>query len=143
MTTRRKSAGEVELGHHRRLIGDLWEEMGQKQLDFLIGEGLRPEHKLLDVGCGALRGGLHFIRYLDVGNYVGIDINQSLLDAGYEIELAQCGLKARMPRENLICSGDFERRSPMARSTSHWRNPSSLTFPSIPSANALSGSPGP
>jgi SAM-dependent methyltransferase len=98
----------VGRGDHRDVIGGLWEVLGQLQLNFMIREGLKPHHKLLDIGCGSLRGGVHFIRYLDVGNYVGIDPNLALLDAGYEIELASCGLKERIPRENLICSSDFD-----------------------------------
>ncbi len=98
----------VSPGQHRDVIGGLWEELGQLQLDFIIREGLKPHHKLLDIGCGSLRGGIHYIRYLDVGNYVGMDPHISLLDAGYEIELACCGLKERMPRENLICTDDFD-----------------------------------
>ena len=61
----------VSRGQHRDVIGGLWEELGQLQLDFMIREGLKPHHKLLDIGCGSLRGGIHYIRYLDVGNYVG------------------------------------------------------------------------
>ena len=98
----------VGRGEHRDVIGGLWEVLGQLQLNFMICEGLKPHHKLLDIGCGSLRGGVHFIRYLDVGNYAGIDPNIALLDAGYEIELASCGLKERIPRENLICSSDFD-----------------------------------
>ena len=98
----------VSRGQHRDVIGGLWEELGQLQLDFMIREGLKPHHKLLDIRCGSLRGGIHYIRYLDVGNYVGMDPHRSLLDAGYEIELACCGLKERMPRENLICTDDFD-----------------------------------
>jgi SAM-dependent methyltransferase len=98
----------VGRGEHRDVIGGLWDVLGQLQLDFMIREGLKPHHKLLDIGCGSLRGGVHFIRYLNVGNYVGIDSNLALLDAGYEVELASCGLKERMPRENLICTGDFD-----------------------------------
>ena len=98
----------VGRGEHRDVIGGLWDVLGQLQLDFMICEGLKPHHKLLDIGCGSLRGGVHFIRYLDVGNYVGIDSNITLLDAGYEIEVASCGLEERMPRENLICTSDFD-----------------------------------
>jgi SAM-dependent methyltransferase len=98
----------VSRGEHRDVIGGFWEELGKLQLDFMIHAGLKSHHKLLDIGCGSLRGGIHFIRYLDAGNYVGIDPNISLLDAGYEIELASCGLKERIPRENLICTGEFE-----------------------------------
>lgn len=98
----------VSRGQHRDIIGGLWDELGQLQFEFMIREGLKPHHKLLDIGCGSLRGGIHFIRYLNAGNYVGIDSNISLLDAGFEIELASSGLKERMPRENLICTGDFD-----------------------------------
>ena len=98
----------VSRGRNSGVIGGLPEELGQFQLDFMVREGLRPHHKLLDIGCGSLRGGIPFIRYLDVGNYVGIDPDMSLLDAGYEIELASCGLKERVPRENLICTADFD-----------------------------------
>jgi SAM-dependent methyltransferase len=98
----------VGRGEHMDVIGGLWDVLGQLQLDFMIREGLKPHHKLLDIGCGSLRGGVHFIRYLDVGNYVGVDSNITLLDAGYEIELASCGLNERMPRENLICTSDFD-----------------------------------
>ena len=97
----------VSRGEHREIIGGMWDELGRLQFDFMAREGLKPHHKLLDVGCGSLRGRIHFIRYLDVGNYIGVDPNISLLDAGYEIELASRGLKERMPRENLICTADF------------------------------------
>jgi len=98
----------VAAGQHRNLVGGLWEELGTLQFEHLKQEGLRPEHLLLDVGCGSLRGGVHFISYLNPGHYFGIDINQSFLDAGYDIELAQAGLQGRMPRENLACTAEFQ-----------------------------------
>lgn len=51
-------------------IGGNWEEMGQMQLDFLVARGLAPHHRLLDLGCGTLRAGRHFIRLLEAGNFV-------------------------------------------------------------------------
>jgi SAM-dependent methyltransferase len=98
----------VGRGEHREIVGGLWDLLGQLQLHFMIGEGLKPHHRLLDIGCGSLRGGVHFIRYLNEGNYVGIDSNSSLLDAGYNVELLGCGLQERMPRKNLICTSDFD-----------------------------------
>lgn len=97
----------VAAGKHREIIGGLWESVGVLQKNFLISEGLRPEHKLLDVGCGALRGGVHFIAYLDSNNYYGTDISRDLLDVGYEIELAKFGVQERLNRSNLVCNGDF------------------------------------
>jgi SAM-dependent methyltransferase len=73
---------------HRAVVGGLWEEMGAKQLDYLVARGLRPDHRFLDIGCGSLRGGIHFVRYLEPGHYHGLDIEQDLLDAGHRELLA-------------------------------------------------------
>lgn len=67
---------------HRQAVGGLWEEVGKLQFNFMVSEGLKPRHYFLDVGCGSLRGGVHFVRYLETGHYFGIDINQDLLEAG-------------------------------------------------------------
>jgi SAM-dependent methyltransferase len=82
---------------HRGAVGGLWEEIGRLQYDFLVRQGLRPEHYLLDVGCGSLRGGVHFIAYLEPGHYYGVDKNKELLDAGRLIELPRYGLVKRAP----------------------------------------------
>lgn len=66
----------------RNIIGGLWHEVGQLQFDYLVSQGLEPHQRMLDVGCGTLRGGVHFAGYLDHGNYFGVDANQDLLDAG-------------------------------------------------------------
>jgi SAM-dependent methyltransferase len=101
-------AAAVDSGQHRSVIGGLWEEVGQLQLDFLLARGLRPQQRVLDIGCGSLRGGVKLIRYLDAGNYFGTDINQSLLTAGYEIELANEGLVHKLPRSHLVNDGEFD-----------------------------------
>ena len=99
---------EVRAGRHRECVGGLWEEIGQLQLGFLVAQGLKPHHRLLDIGCGSLRGGVKLIRYLDAGHYAGIDLHESLLNAGYEIELAKEGLKYKLPRSNLVADGEFD-----------------------------------
>jgi SAM-dependent methyltransferase len=98
----------VDLGQHRAIIGGMWEEIGQLGFDFLVGAGLEPTDRVLDVGAGALRVGVHLVRHLDPGNYFGIDLQQSLLDAGYEHEIVPPGLAQRLPRENLRATGSFE-----------------------------------
>jgi hypothetical protein len=50
----------------------------------LIVYGLKPEDTCVDHGCGALRIGLHAIRYLERGAYWGLDIEEFLLDEGRE-----------------------------------------------------------
>ncbi|MBK5307519.1 MAG: class I SAM-dependent methyltransferase [Frankiaceae bacterium] len=90
---------------HRARAGGLWDEIGRLQFEFLIGQGLKPHHQFLDVGCGPLRGGVHFVRFLDVGNYCGVDANQEMLAAG-RAELALASVDDRSP--DLRCDATFE-----------------------------------
>jgi hypothetical protein len=91
---------------HRRYVGGLWDEIGGLQFRFLVDQGLAPDHVLLDVGCGALRGGVHFIRYLDRGNYLGIDKEAGLLAAGVREELGEELFAHKAPE--LVVSPAFE-----------------------------------
>jgi SAM-dependent methyltransferase len=60
----------------------VWENKGDAILHRLIGLGLRPSDIVVDYGCGTLREGKHLIRYLDAGHYIGLDIDERVLDAG-------------------------------------------------------------
>jgi len=91
-------------GSYRAAVGGFWEEVGALQFDYLVEQGLRPEHKLLDIGCGSLRGGVRFVAYLNTGNYYGVDINSHLLAAGRR-ELAKGALTGREP--HLIVDDGF------------------------------------
>ena len=104
----RRVAKLVAEGQHRSLIGGLWEEMGELQLAFLQARGLRPNDVLLDVGCGCLRGGVKLVRYLDAGNYYGMDQSADLIKAGYDVELRRAGLADKVPRANLVVDGTFD-----------------------------------
>lgn len=98
---------EIAAGAHRAVIGGLWEEMGRLQRDFLIAQGLQPEHRVIDVGCGSLRAGVPLTRYLAPRRYFGIDLRSELLDAGYQ-EIRAAGLEDMLPRDHLAESGDFD-----------------------------------
>jgi ABC-type polysaccharide/polyol phosphate transport system ATPase subunit len=78
---------DLDLSWHRQASGGMWSQLGRLQFDFLRAQGLRPEHFLLDVACGALRGGVHFIPYLAPGHYWGLDKSQELIRAGIDVEL--------------------------------------------------------
>lgn len=93
---------------HRAVVGGMWDVIGPLQRDFLVSQGLRPEHNVLDVGCGALRGGVPLAGYLDANRYYGIDISQRLLDAGYAQEIESGELAAKLPRDHLFATEDFE-----------------------------------
>lgn len=75
----------VAEGDAQRAIGGSWEEMGKLQFDFLIKKGLQPHNTMLDIGCGTLRGGRHFIKYLNAGNYSGFDISAKVIEYGKEL----------------------------------------------------------
>jgi SAM-dependent methyltransferase len=93
----------LQEAHHNQ-YGRPW-ILGRYMLDFLVESGLRPEHRLCDFGCGALRLGVWAIPYLETGKYFGIDSHLESLEAaaGYEIPLH--GLEAKRPR--LLWSQDF------------------------------------
>ncbi len=95
---------DIRKKNHRDFIGGLWEELGQLQYDFLKAQGLKPFHKFLDIGCGCLRGGLYYIRYLEEGNYYGLDVNTSLIEAGM-LEIEEAGLEDKHPK--LIVDDQF------------------------------------
>ena len=94
---------------HREYVGGLWEELGQLQFDFLIEKGLAPHHYLLDIACGSLRAGVHFIRYLEPGHYMGIDKEAELIHAGLEHELGQEIRARKKPQFLVSASFEFEK----------------------------------
>lgn len=80
------------------LVGppEIWDMKRRFQFEFLTAHGLRPEHRLLDVGCGLLRGGIPLIEYLETGHYVGIEARAHVLDEGRK-ELAAAALEHKRP----------------------------------------------
>ena len=105
-TDARRMRERVRQKRHREYVGGLWEELGLFQLEQLIRHGLLPEHTLLDIGCGCLRGGVHFVRYLQTGGYYGHDLHPELIDAGLTEELAPLGLS--VPRAHFQSNADFD-----------------------------------
>lgn len=102
------ASGIRELGH-RVFVGgdgDLWERIGKLQFDYLVARGLRPHHVLLDFACGSLRGGLHFIPYLDPGHYLGFDKSMELVIMGVARELGIERFDQRKPR--FVVNGRFD-----------------------------------
>ena len=92
---------------HRAVVGGRWDDIGRLQHDFLVKEGLRAHHRLLDVGAGAFRGGVHFVRTLESGGYHAIDRSIDLLKTGYREEILPAGLGPRLPWENIAAVEDF------------------------------------
>lgn len=97
----------VREGGHREVIGGLWDEIGAHQFRFLVDQGLAPDRRLLDIGCGSLRLGARAIAWLEPGHYFGSDISAALIEAGRAHELDDT-LRAKAPVENFAVNGDFD-----------------------------------
>lgn len=91
---------------HRDYVGGKWDEIGRLQYDFVLSRGLKPRHSLLDIACGSLRAGIHFIGYLEPGHYLGIEKEASLVQAGIDQELGLKLYEQKAPE--FVISGDFE-----------------------------------
>lgn len=89
--TAKSADGAVGSRSHER-----WLRLGKLQFDYLVAHGLTPSDRMLEIGCGNLRAGWRFIRYLDTGNYYGIDISPDILFAAQDT-LAHYGLQAKLP----------------------------------------------
>lgn len=72
--------------------------VGRIQRDFLVEQGLQPHHRLLDIGCGWLRGGEWLINYLDPGNYVGIEKDSNMLEKAHRVGLSKREVAQKRPR---------------------------------------------
>ncbi len=101
----------IALLGHRRYVGGQWDKIGKMQFDFIVTRGMKTTDCFLDVACGALRGGVHYINYLEKGNYLGIDKEQSLIDVGIEKELGKELYDAKAPEFVLSDSFEFEKFS--------------------------------
>ncbi|MCK7589889.1 class I SAM-dependent methyltransferase [Subsaxibacter sp. CAU 1640] len=77
--------------------GNLWQMKRDFQIKFLMSQGLKPSDKLMDIGCGTLRGGIPIIDYLDVSNYYGIEVRKGVLEEGIK-ELKASNLLHKMPK---------------------------------------------
>ena len=84
-----------------------WDQLQQYQFNFLLAQGLKKHHTLLDMGCGPLQGGLAFIDYLDPGSYTGIDMCHEPLTEAYRL-IAEKKLVHKNPI--LINSNTFGRK---------------------------------
>jgi cyclopropane fatty-acyl-phospholipid synthase-like methyltransferase len=89
-------ASPVERRHSK--VGDahLWKMKRDFQIRFLKQAGLRPEHFLLDIGCGTLRGGIPLIQYLEEGHYSGIEARRDVIEEGKR-EVRDAGLEGKEP----------------------------------------------
>jgi SAM-dependent methyltransferase len=78
-----------------------WLQLGQLQFDYLTSHGLKPDMRMLEIGCGNLRAGRLFIDYLEPGNYYGTDISPDILLAAQRT-MVEFGLQPKLPYLTLV-----------------------------------------
>jgi hypothetical protein len=83
-----------------------FENAGRQQLILLLMNGLEPMSRLVDLGCGVLRGGYWLIHFLDPGCYHGIEPHAGRLETGRTVILEPEVLQAKQPRFDTNASFD-------------------------------------
>ena len=84
-----------------------FEQAGRAQLISLLQVCVYPDSRVLDVGCGCLRGGYWLIHFLSAGCYFGIEPNKAVLQAGCDILLAPDLMETKKPRFDTNEDFDF------------------------------------
>jgi hypothetical protein len=87
-----------------RQAREAWLRRGHLQFDYLMGHGLQPGDRLLEIGCGDLAAGHLFIDYLSTGNYYGIDFSPDAVIGAHQT-ITEFGLQAKLPHVTL--AGDL------------------------------------
>jgi SAM-dependent methyltransferase len=76
-------------------------QRGLRKFSELHDWGLRRDERVIDYGCGSLRVGQHLIRYLDAGNYTGLDVTDAFYRDG--LKMLEPGLvEAKRPHLAII-----------------------------------------
>ena len=86
---------------------EYFEMAGRLQLATLLREGVYPQSRVLDFGCGCLRGGYWLIHFLDRGRYFGIEPAAFMLRKGIEHVLEPEAWEEKQPRFDTNDRFDF------------------------------------
>lgn len=93
----------------KKYCGDPLSHFARGELirDFLIEEGMTPDSRVLDVGCGALSQGAPIMRYLKDGLYTGLDPTQWLIRSALDYDISLLG-----KRPEFLFTSDFDASGP-------------------------------
>ncbi|CAO2832713.1 unnamed protein product [Amaranthus hypochondriacus] len=101
--------GELLVEEHHSNYGEPWAG-GRDVFEFLAESAhLSPDSQVLEIGCGTLRVGVHFIRYLKPEHFHCLERDELSLMAAFRYELPSQGLLHKRP---IIVKGedmDFSR----------------------------------
>ncbi|CAM8897033.1 unnamed protein product [Rhodiola kirilowii] len=89
--------GELLVEEHYSNYGEPWAG-GRDVFEFLAeASHLKLDSRVLEIGCGTLRVGLHFIRYLNPGNFHCPERDELSLMTAFRYELPAHGLLHKRP----------------------------------------------
>jgi len=93
-----KTLTQTKAERRHEMVGPshIWKMQRDFQIQFLKTMNLLPDHYLLDIGCGTLRGGIPLIAYLKDGHYFGVEARAEVLDEGRK-ELREADLGEKNP----------------------------------------------
>ncbi len=77
---------------------ETFEQAGREQLIALLQEGLHPESKVLEIGCGCLRIAYWLVRFLDPGCYHGIEPARQRVEYGLQYLFTSGEADLKQPR---------------------------------------------
>jgi SAM-dependent methyltransferase len=84
---KRISDGNAHPSLGANLINKEWATaaLGTFELHKNVVPNFEAKFKVVDYGCGSLRLGHHFIRFLEPESYIGLDISKDLIDMGVKL----------------------------------------------------------
>ncbi|EPS69422.1 hypothetical protein M569_05344, partial [Genlisea aurea] len=98
--------GELLVEMHHSFYGEPWAG-GRDVFEFLAEiVKLTRDSRVLEIGCGTLRVGLHFIRYLNTEHYHCLEKDEISLMAALSYELPSQGLLSKRPM--IVKGGDMD-----------------------------------
>lgn len=80
---------------------DFWQAGAHKATKYIRTAQVTPQSRVIEYGCGSLRIGAHFIRFLEPGNFFGLDVIEDFYEIGKELIGPQL-LQEKAPRFGVI-----------------------------------------
>ncbi len=87
-------------------VRNLADEEGEWVFDFLMAQGLRPDHYVIDVGCGRLNAAARLLPYMVQSHYWGFEQNLELYLGGAQSELPKAGVSPE--RGHFVVNEEFD-----------------------------------
>jgi hypothetical protein len=104
---------EVQHGARHHSLGtnlgsgeEFWEAGASKAMAYMRQASLRRTDRVVDYGCGSLRIGAHFIRFLDSGCFFGLDVTSGFYEIG-KAEIGEALIREKSPRFGVIAEEEI------------------------------------